>query len=411
MSADAWIEWSALAEPADEAAGWLVGALGPDGARQWLDVAAADVVTATVMLAGAAPEKTIDEVVRASERWARRREAAEASALRARAEQCGARAVVRGGPEWPTALDALGERAPFALWARGASSIASLYERSVAVVGARSSTSYGDLVASDIAAHAADRGWSVISGGAYGIDAAAHRGALVAGGLTLAVMAGGVDRLYPAGNEDLLTRVLDQGAVVSEVPPGWAPHRSRFLTRNRLIACADATVVVEAALRSGALSTANRAAELARPVGAVPGPVTSAASAGCHTLIRDGLAVLVTGGADVVELAGPIEVVAAVDGSAQPESESGPEFDRPEDRAVFDAIGHRAKDIEALAATSGLTVAEVRAALGRLELAGTVVRDAQRWRRSRASKRARRGAGEGPGEAPKRDKTPQKGRY
>ncbi|MFN3866704.1 MAG: DNA-processing protein DprA, partial [Demequina sp.] len=303
MSADAWIEWSALAEPADKAAGWLVETLGPDAAREWLDVAATDVVSATFMLAGSAPEATLTEVVRASERWARRRDGAQASHLLERAAQCGARVVVRGDEEWPEGVDSWGIEAPFALWVRGTQPLATLFRHSIAIVGARSSTSYGEHVAGTIAAHAADCGWSVVSGGAYGIDAAAHRGALAAGGRTLAVMAGGVDRLYPAGNHDLLARVLDHGAVVSEVPPGWAPHRSRFLTRNRLIACATATVVIEAAGRSGALSTANRAAQIARPVAAVPGPVTSASSAGCHELIRAGAAVLVTDGSDVIELA------------------------------------------------------------------------------------------------------------
>ncbi|WP_062134847.1 DNA-processing protein DprA [Demequina aestuarii] len=383
MSADAWIEWSALAEPADDAAGWLVSTLGPDAAREWVDVAARDVVEATIMLAGSAPERTITDVVRASERWARRREGAQAAALRERAQRCGARVVVRDDPEWPVAVDSLGQGAPFALWVRGVEPLGGLFLRSVAIVGARSSTSYGDHVASTIAAHAADHGWSVVSGGAYGIDAAAHRGALAAGGRTLAVMAGGVDRLYPAGNSDLLARVLDQGAVMSEVPPGWAPHRSRFLTRNRLIACASATVVVEAARRSGALSTANRAAELARPVAAVPGPVTSAASAGCHTLVRDGVAVLVTGGADLVELAGPIDLHGgdAENGAAADDTGGTPEFAAPADRAVFDALGRRARDLDALATTAGLTLAEARAALGRLELAGAVVRDRHRWRR------------------------------
>ncbi|MFW7414018.1 DNA-processing protein DprA [Demequina sp. SO4-18] len=387
MSADAWIAWSALAEPADAAAGWLVDTLGAQAAREWVDVAAADVVEATIMLAGTAAPPTIDAAVRASERWVRRREGADPSRLRERAEHCGARVVTRGDGDWPDCLDALGTQAPFALWARGTASVGALFERSVAIVGARSSTTYGDHVAGTIAAHAADRGWSVVSGGAYGIDAAAHRGALAAGGQTLAVMAGGVDRLYPAGNEDLLTRVLDQGAVLSEVPPGWAPHRSRFLTRNRLIACASATVVVEAAHRSGALSTANRAAEMARPVGAVPGPVTSATSAGCHALIRDGAAVLVTGGQDVLELAGPLELGDAEVDSERAGSGGGPEFDRPEDRAVFDALGHRAKDVEALAGTSGLTMGEARAALGRLELAGTVRREGHRWRRNLVTKR------------------------
>lgn len=380
MSADAWLAWSALAEPADAAAGWLVRTLGPEAARDWVDVAASDPVTATHMLAGAAPERTIDAAIRASERWARRREAADPVELRGRAQACGARVVCRDDSEWPSALDSLERETPFALWVRGPAQLDALFDRSIAVVGARSSTSYGDHQAATIAAHAADRGWSVVSGGAYGIDAAAHRGALSAGGVTLAVMAGGVDRLYPAGNHDLLTRVVEQGAVVSEVPPGWAPHRSRFLTRNRLIACATATVVVEAANRSGALSTARRAADLARPVAAVPGPVTSASSAGCHHLIRDGAAVLVADGAQVLELAGPIELRETE--NETPASSTGPDFAHPADRAVFDVLGHRSHEVQTIAKTAGLTLSEVRAAIGRLEIAALVARDGSRWRRA-----------------------------
>lgn len=381
MIADAWIEWSALAEPADAAAGWLVDTLGPAAAREWVDVAAEDPVTATHMLSGAAPEKTIDEAIRASERWARRRDGADPGQLRSRAEACGARPVCRDDDEWPRVFDGLGRETPFVLWARGPERLDSLFDRSIAVVGARSSTTYGDHLAAIIAAHVADHGWSVVSGGAYGIDAAAHRGVLATGGRTLAVMAGGVDRLYPAGNQDLLTRIVEEGAVVSEVPPGWAPHRSRFLTRNRLIACATATVVVEAASRSGALSTARRAAELARPVAAVPGPATSASSAGCHALIRDGAAVLVTGGAQVLELAGPIEVGDAGTDRPVGGGAGAVDFAHPMDRAVFDALGPRARDVEALAATAGLTLAETRVALGRMELDGVVRRDGPRWRR------------------------------
>ncbi len=379
MSRDGWVTWSALAEPADAAAGWLVDTLGPDGALGWLDVAVSDPVTATHMLAGAAPERTIDAAIRASERWARRRDSADAAKLLARAESCGARAVSRDDDEWPAALNALGREAPFVLWVRGPARVSALFERSIAVVGARASTGYGDHLAAAIAGYVADRGWSVVSGGAYGIDAAAHRGALSVGGGTLAVMAGGVDRFYPAGNQDLLGRIVERGAVVSEVPPGWAPHRSRFLTRNRLIACASATVVVEAANRSGALSTARRAAELARPVGAVPGPVTSASSAGCHGLVRDGAAVLVDGGAQVLELAGPIELATEAAPTTTKAERSMPEFAHPHDRAVFDALGPRSSPTDRIAGLAGLTLTEVQVSLGRLELAGDVSRDGARW--------------------------------
>lgn len=377
--ADAHIEWSALAEPGDAAAGWLVNNLGALEARQWLDIAADDPVTATMELAQQANELTIDEVVRASERWVRRRDQSQAAQLRERAAQCGARAVVPGDAEWPEIFDHLGDVVPMAIWVRGAARLDQVLERSVALVGARSSTSYGEHMAASIAGDISDAGWTVVSGGAYGIDAAAHRGALAAGGSTVAVMAGGVDRLYPAGNQYLLEKIIDTGAVVSETPPGWAPHRHRFLQRNRLIACANATIVVEAAYRSGALSTATHANELSRPVGAVPGPVTSASSVGCHRLVRETGAVLVTSAADVIEIAGPLEVRDQT--HAQHPDGGGLDFDTPHDRAVFDCLGRRPKDVEALAHTAGLTHAEVRAALGRMELAGVVEMEAGRWRR------------------------------
>ena len=369
--ADAHIVWSALAEPGDQAAGWLVNRLGAVPARQWLDLVMEDPVSATIELAGHAGPDVIDQVVKASERWARRAGQTDAAELRERARLCGARPLVPGDPEWPAVLDDLSDAAPMALWVRGEARLDELFTRSVALVGSRASTSYGEHLAASLAGDLSDAGWTVVSGGAYGIDAAAHRGALATGGQTLAVMAGGVDRLYPAGNQDLLEKIIETGAVVSETPPGWAPHRHRFLQRNRLIACAQATVVVEAAYRSGALSTATHAQELARPVGAVPGAVTSASSAGCHRLIRETGAVLVTSAADVVEIAGPLEV--------REVAQSG-EPDRPR-LDLFDAIGTRSKDINQVGHMAGLTPAEVRAALGRMELSGLVQQGAGRWRR------------------------------
>ena len=203
---------------------------------------------------------------------------------------------------WPTGLNSLGETRPLGLWVYG--QLDALRLPSVAVVGARSSTHYGEWAAADIAAGIAAAGWCVVSGGAYGIDAAAHRGALAANGTTIAFLAGGVDVAYPRSNEMLFRAITETGALVSESPPGAQPLRHRFLVRNRLIAAASlATVVVEARLRSGASATASHAASLGRDVMAVPGAITSAASAGCHQLIRDG-AVLVTSAADVFELVG-----------------------------------------------------------------------------------------------------------
>jgi DNA processing protein len=244
---------------------------------------------------------------RALARWAPRLADLDPGRVLDRADRLDARVVVPGDAEWPTGLDDLGGSAPLCLWVRGPVDLAAAVRRSVALVGARAATAYGEHVAADLAAGLAEAGCTVVSGGAYGIDVAAHRGALAVGGPTIALLAGGVDRTYPAGNHTLLESLArEHGAVVAECPPGTAPVRARFLLRNRLIAAlSGATVVVEAAWRSGALSTATHAAALLRPLGAVPGPVTSMASAGCHRLIRDGAAVCVTGTPDVLELVGP----------------------------------------------------------------------------------------------------------
>jgi len=197
---------------------------------------------------------------------------------------------------------------PLLLYLRGAAPAATLSQNAVAIVGARASSSYGNHQATDLSYGLAQRGWSIISGGAYGIDAAAHRGALTAGGTTVAVLACGIDRIYPAGNTALFERIAETGLLVSEWPPGADPHRHRFLTRNRVIAALPrGTVVAEASARSGALATARRALALGRPTMIVPGPVTSAMSVGCHLLARQEPAVrLVTGVAEVLEEVGAI---------------------------------------------------------------------------------------------------------
>lgn len=230
--------------------------------------------------------------------------------------------ITPGHPQWPRRLDDLDHLtaqagatgAPVGLWVRGEGHLARLVEQSVAIVGARSATSYGIEQAGELAADVADLGHSVISGAAFGIDAAAHRGALATGGITLAVLAGGADVDSPRAHTALLARVIDSGGlIVSEQPPGSEPLRSRFLSRNRLIAAlASGTVVVEAARRSGSLNTLHWADRLGRPTMVVPGPVTSAQSGGTHQAVRDGKAVLVTGHLDVMaELGHDVEALLA----------------------------------------------------------------------------------------------------
>ncbi|MFH9574937.1 DNA-processing protein DprA [Streptomyces sp. NPDC017454] len=220
------------------------------------------------------------------------------------ARAAGVRFVAPGAAEWPRQLDDLGDARPLGLWVRGGPSLRMWALRSVAVVGARACTDYGAHMAATLAAGLAERGWVVVSGGAYGVDGAAHRGALGAGGATAAVLACGVDRPYPPGHTGLITRIAEQGLVVGELPPGDHPTPSRFILRNRVIAALTrGTVVVEAAYRSGSLVTARAAQRLGRHTMGVPGPATSALSAGVHELLR-GDAVLVNDAAEVVELVG-----------------------------------------------------------------------------------------------------------
>ena len=210
------------------------------------------------------------------------------------AARFGAELVTPEHPHWPTRVNDLGTSAPVALWVRGNTEFL-VDAVSTAIVGARAATGYGEHVTMEITAGLVGRGHTIVSGAAYGIDGMAHRAAVAASGRTVAYLAGGVDQFYPSGHDALLSRIVETGVVASELPCGSAPTKWRFLMRNRLIAASTkATLVVEAGWRSGSLNTAGHAVALGRPLGAVPGPVTSAASAGCHRLIREFGATLVT---------------------------------------------------------------------------------------------------------------------
>lgn len=307
-----------------------------------------------------------------------------------RAARIGVRFVVPGDAEWPAQLgdlhhveQLLGQGgAPLGLWVRGPARLEQLVG-SVAVVGARSATSYGETIAGEIAARLATAGRWVVSGAAFGIDQAAHRGALAGppGGecRTVAVLACGADRVYPSAHRRLLEHLAAEGAVVSEVPPGCAPLRQRFLSRNRLIAALTAaTVVVEAAARSGALNTASWAERLHRPVMGVPGPVTSEPSVGVHQLIRAGGATLVTGAGDVLELIG-----AAGEHLVDPPRAPVRPRDRlaTRDQQVLDAVPVvTAAPTPSIARTAGVAISEVAAALERLLAGGFVERAQGGWR-------------------------------
>lgn len=299
----------------------------------------------------------------------------------------GGRLTVPSDDLWPAQLSDLGLQEPICLWWRGLEQELPDAARCVALVGSRDSTSYGASVTGDLAYSLSQRGFTVVSGGAYGIDAHAHRAALAGGSgavPTIAVMAGGVDRFYPSGNEDLLRAVSNQGAVLAEVPPGSAPTRYRFLQRNRLIAALSAvTVVVEARWRSGALNTAHHAETLGRAVGAVPGSVHSANSAGCHRLLRDGGAICVTDAGEIAELASP-------SGEALPEARTVHVADHDgltlEDLILLDALPLRStSSVDKLCAVAGLSQESVRAGLGRLGLLGLAVSERGGWKRAKAS--------------------------
>lgn len=302
----------------------------------------------------------------------------------------GARLVIPEDAEWPaeaftcfTTPTAQADdrwRAPVALWVRGAGRLDELTERAVAVVGARAATGYGEHVAAEFGYELAEGGFAVISGAAFGIDGAAHRGALAAEGSTVAVQACGLDRAYPAAHQKLLDRIASSDAVVSEYPPGGWPARHRFLVRNRLIAAfAAGTVVVEAGLRSGARRTAAAAAALGRVVMAVPGPVTSASSMGCHLLIREEQAVLVTRAAEVVEAVVRIGADLAPPLGIPRRRSDGL---NPELLAVYEALPARApRHPEQLVRDSGVPLHRVRSALPLLELQGLVGCGTSGWHR------------------------------
>jgi DNA processing protein len=299
----------------------------------------------------------------------------------------GGRLVCPGDDEWPAGLDVLA-KPPFALRVRGALDLAQACTRSVAVVGSRMATPYGEHVTAELADGVVSRGFTVVSGAAFGIDAAAHRAALRARGLTVAVLAGGVDRSYPQAHEQLLREVIDLGVVMSEVPLGSVPMRHRFIERNRMIATMTlGTVVVEAEVRSGALSTARKAADNGRPVGVVPGPVTSPTSAGCHQALRDGYATVVTDAAEVAELVGRI----GADAAPRPSGPAHAQWDELDDvaRRVLEALPRSTgRPAEKVALVAGLGPEPTRAALGRLALLRLAERHGAGWRLMPRRKRA-----------------------
>ena len=357
--------WSRIAEPGDPVATRLVRMHGP---------------AAALLMAATGAEQSV-------QRFLPRLEVLDVERDLEVGAKFAARVVCPGDPEWPQGLDDL-VAPPYCLWVRGPVDVASSCARSAAVVGARSATAYGEMVATDMAAGLGERGFTIISGAAFGIDAAAHRGALATGATTIAVLACGVERPYPSSHAVLIARIVEVGAVISEVAPGSAPTKTRFLQRNRMIATmARGTVVVEAGLRSGSLNTARTSAEHGRVVAAVPGPVTSMMSAGCHEAIRSGMAQLVTDAAEATELIGDYgnDLAPARRGPTF----AGDELDESAARLLSALPIRKGVPVSRLAVSSGLSAAEVRSILGRLDLSERAERHDEGWRQGPAVRRSR----------------------
>lgn len=325
-------------------------------------------------------------------RWNRRMERT-LNAEAHMAATCGAWLVTPADPLWPPQLNDLGPARPYGLWCRGDSrhllDVASA--PSVALVGSRDPSIYGTEATTHLAAELARRGYTVISGGAMGIDIAAHRAALTQQGSdlpTIAFMAGGLDRLYPAQNSDALNMIVDRGLIMSEVSVGNTPTRWRFLERNRLIAAlARHTIVVEARWRSGALNTARHAMEIGRTLWAVPGQINSPNSVGTNRLLRDGLAQTLTEAADILEY----DAAAGFELGTEHESEwdwaaSSSALDELTERQgrVWDDLSPRSyRGVDEIAATLGLSARDVMADLFHLGRCGLAESSGTSWRKVR----------------------------
>ncbi|MFH8841592.1 DNA-processing protein DprA [Streptomyces sp. NPDC017868] len=356
---------SRAVEPGDEHAGRWIRRYGAGGFLDRLLQAGED----TSVFPGTGAKRVAS--------WRRRAAAARPGQDLDAVQALGGRFLVPGDAEWPSQLDDLGDARPLGLWVRGPADLRVWALRSVALVGARACTPYGAHTAADLAAGLSRQGWVVVSGAAYGIDGAAHRGALAAGGATVAVLACGVDTPYPRGHDRLIRRVAEQGLVVGELPPDSHPTPSRFILRNRVIAALTrGTVVIEAQHRSGSLVTARAAGRLGRHVMGVPGPVTSGLSAGVHELLR-GDATLVTDADEIVELVGDIGQLAP--------ARRGPVLPRdllaPATAHVLEAVPARGPTpTTAIAHRAGTTPDDTLAKLYELHSLGFVERHGTGWR-------------------------------
>lgn len=325
-------------------------------------------------------------------RWNRRMERT-LNAEAHMAATCGAWLVTPADPLWPPQLNDLGPARPYGLWCRGDSrhllDLASA--PSVALVGSRDPSIYGTEATTHLTAELARRGYTVISGGAMGIDIAAHRAALTQQGSdlpTIAFMAGGLDRLYPAQNSDALNMIVDRGLIMSEVSVGNTPTRWRFLERNRLIAAlARHTIVVEARWRSGALNTARHAMEIGRTLWAVPGQINSPNSVGTNRLLRDGLAQTLTEAADILEYDAAVGFELGTEHESEwDQAASSSALDELTERQgrVWDDLSPRSyRGVDEIAAALGLSARDVMADLFHLGRCGLAESRGTSWRKVR----------------------------
>lgn len=362
--------WSIITEPGDEFGGYLRAAMGVEASLTAVQNLQANQIFEAIMQTGWLDVGTqrFGEVRRvlndALERYKPRMNLRSVDLALATLVRANGWLATPVDSDWPTNLNDLAFAAPAVLWGAGQRAKLRELERAISIVGSRGASSYGEWVTIEFVAELVGRSFSIVSGGAYGIDGVAHRAALRSGGTTIAVMAGGIDRLYPSGHQALFNQICESGAIISELAPGSSPTKWRFLQRNRLIAAlGKATLVVEAGSRSGSINTANHATALGRAIAAVPGPITATSSAGTNRLIKDGIAQLVTTAGDIAELAG--------EGDYLSWQENTPELGSLELRALDALTVKPATDAE-IANRAGLSAQEMAIALGQLLLLGRI---------------------------------------
>lgn len=351
------IAWNYLVEPGDRLAGLLIEALGPEAAM-------AKLIDRSTSAVG---ELSQEELQNAFERWSPRLVPGRASELLRESSRRGVFPISPEDTLWPQAFDDLGSHRPIMLWVMGARENLMKLSSAISVVGSRTLTQYGNWSTTEIASQLTDLGIATVSGGALGVDSVVHRSTLRFQGTTAAVMAGGLFNLYPAGNHELFEQIIQKGLLLSEMTPDAKPTRWRFLQRNRLIAALGQSVIVtEAGYRSGSINTVNHALELNRCVYALPGPVNSPNSAGCNRLIAEGKA----------EIIADLDNLPALLGLETEKMPTQPTLGQLELR-LLDALTNRFQTESQLAALAGFNQAEMKLAVGGLELLGLVKREGQ----------------------------------